>query len=177
MPLPSCSIGDDLPCRSARAWPTSPPKRLDDRLVAEADAERRNPRPEPPDHVDRDAGVGRPAGAGGDDDVRRRELLRFVGRDRIVPEHAHLRAELLEEVHEVVGERVVVVDDEEHLGILFGEVDRRFERSELVQALLVLGRGIRVCHDPGSRLQPRDASVSAIILIAMQVSSVPPGST
>ena len=40
-----------------------------DRLVAEADAERGDVRSEPPDHVDRDAGVRRAAGAGGDDDV------------------------------------------------------------------------------------------------------------
>jgi hypothetical protein len=41
---------------------------LDDRLVAEADAERRCGLAEPPDHVDRDACVRRPSRAGGDDE-------------------------------------------------------------------------------------------------------------
>ena len=86
-------------------------ERLDDRLVAEADAERRDARAEPANQLDRDAGVGRAAGAGGDEQVRRLESLGLLDRDRVVPEHLHLGAELLEEVHEVVGERVVVVDD------------------------------------------------------------------
>ena len=81
------------------------------------------------------------------------EPLRLVRRDRVVPEHAHLGAELLEEVDEVVGEAVVVVDHQEHLGTLLREVDRGLERGELVQALLVLGGWVGVCHDPGSRLQ------------------------
>src|SRR5581483_2402794 len=50
-------------------------ERLDDRLVAEADAERRDPRREPSDRLDRDARVRRPAGTGRDDELRRRELL------------------------------------------------------------------------------------------------------
>ena len=79
-------------------------ERLDDRLVAEADAERRHGRAEPPDQLDRDARVLGPARAGGDDEMRRRERLCLVGRDRVVTEDPHLDAELLEEVDEVVGE-------------------------------------------------------------------------
>ena len=64
----------------------------------------------------RRAGVLRPAGAGGDDEVRRRERFRLVGVDRVVPDHGHLRAELAEQVREVVGERVVVVDQQDGHG-------------------------------------------------------------
>src|SRR5207247_7699169 len=34
--------------------------------------------------------------------------------DLVVPAHEHLRPELLEEVDEVVGERVVVIDQQDH---------------------------------------------------------------
>jgi hypothetical protein len=44
-------------------------ERLDDRLVPEADAERRDPRGQPAHDLDRRAGVGRPPGAGGEDEV------------------------------------------------------------------------------------------------------------
>jgi hypothetical protein len=46
--------------------------------------------------------------------VRRRELLGLVRCDRVVPEHAHLGTELLEEVDEVVRKAVVVVDHQQH---------------------------------------------------------------
>ena len=87
---------------------------LDDRLVAEADAERRSRRAEPPDDLDRDPGAGGPAGTGGDDKVRRRQPLGLLDRDRVVPPHDDLHAELREEVREVVRERVVVVDEQDH---------------------------------------------------------------
>ena len=89
-------------------------ERLDDRLVAEADAERRHPRPEPADQLDRDARVLRTAGTGGD---RRGAMgssaLGLLDRDRVVPEDPHLGPELLEQVHEVVGERVVVIEHQQ----------------------------------------------------------------
>ena len=104
-------------------------------------------------------GVGRAAGTGGDDEPVGRERLRLVGGDRVVPVHDDLGAELLEQVHEVVGERVVVVDHRTftHAILLLREVDRRFERGELAQALLVLGGRVGVVHDPGARLEVRDA--------------------
>ena len=68
-------------------------ERLDDRLVAEADAERRRMfGPSRLDQLDRDARVLRTPGAGGDDEVRRRECSGLVGRDRVVPEDANLEA-------------------------------------------------------------------------------------
>ena len=53
-------------------------------------------------------------GPGEIDEVRRRERLRLVGRDRVVAAHDDLGAELAEQVREVVGERVVVVDQQDH---------------------------------------------------------------
>ncbi len=85
---------------------------LDDRLVAEADAERRRRRRQPADDVERRARRGRPAGAGGDDEVRRREPLGLVRVELVVAQHRHLDSERPEQVREVVRERVVVVDEE-----------------------------------------------------------------
>ena len=56
---------------------------------------------------------GGPAGAGGEDEVGG-QSLRLVRVDRVVAAHDDLRAELAEEVREVVGERVVVVDQQDH---------------------------------------------------------------
>ena len=97
-PCRRASTRDALPCSERLRLADLAAERLDDRLVAEADAERRDARPEPADQLDRDARVLRPAGAGGDDEVRRLQRLGLVDRDRVVPEHAHLGAELLEQV-------------------------------------------------------------------------------
>ena len=132
-------------------------ERLDDRLVAEADAERRRRRREPADDLDRRAGVRGPAGTGGDDELRRREPFRVVRGDLVVPQHLHVDAERAEEVREVVRERVVVVDQEHHRSLRLRELDRALERGELVQAFLVLGRRVGVGDDPAARLEIRDA--------------------
>ncbi len=84
---------------------------LDDRLMAEADPERWHARPEPADQLDRDPRVRRTAGTGGDHEVGGIEGLGLLDADRVVSEDPHLGSKLLEEVDEVVGERVVVVDD------------------------------------------------------------------
>ena len=87
---------------------------LDDHLVAEAHAQCGNRWREPPDDLQAGTGGGRPARARGDHEVRRLELLGLVRADRVVSAHQDLRAELSEEMREVVRERVVVVDQEDH---------------------------------------------------------------
>ncbi len=129
---------------------------LGQRLVAEADAERGDAAGEAAEDLERRAGVGRAAGTGGDDEVRRLEPLRPVGVDRVVPADHDVRAELAEQVREVVGEAVVVVDQEDHARRL-RQVDRLLERGQLRAALGVLGGGIGVGDDARSRLQVRDA--------------------
>src|SRR6185437_707925 len=87
---------------------------LADRLVAEAHAERRNGRAPPPNRIDGHAGLGRRARPGRNDNRRRRQLPDLVDGDGVVPTDGRLGPQLAEILHEVVGERVVVVDDEEH---------------------------------------------------------------
>ena len=100
---------------------------------------------------------GRP-GPGRDHDVRRRQPLGLLDRDLVVPPHHHLRPELAEQVRQVVRERVVVVDQEQHQPRL-RELDRALDRGELVQALLVLGGRVGVGDEPAARLQVGDAVV------------------
>ena len=90
-----------------------PAECLDDRLVPEAHAEGRHRGRQAPDDVDARTGIRRTSGTGGDDQVRRRELLRVVRVEHVVSDHDDLRAELFEEVRQVVREAVVVVDEQD----------------------------------------------------------------
>ena len=85
---------------------------LDDRLVPEADTERRRRRAELANELDRVAGVAGPSGAGRHHERVCSKRARLSDRDRVALPHHDLGAQFLEEVDEVVGERVVVVDDE-----------------------------------------------------------------
>ena len=60
------------------------------------------------------ASSGRP-GPGRDHDLLRRHRLDLAERHLVVAAHAHVGAQLAEILHEVVGERIVVVDDENHV--------------------------------------------------------------
>jgi len=65
--------------------------------------------------IERPAPAGRPW-ARRDDETVGREHHRFLGRDRVALSYEHLGSELFQQVHEVVGERVVVVDHEDAHG-------------------------------------------------------------
>src|SRR3954451_10941282 len=91
-----------------------PAEGFDDRLVAEAHAERRHALAQAADDLDGGACVLRAARPGRDEEMSGRELLGPVGVDLVVADDGHFRAELLEEVGEVVREAVVVVDEEDH---------------------------------------------------------------
>ena len=85
-----------------------------DTLVAEAHAEQRDRRSEAADDFARDARLVRRAGAGRNADARGLHRRDFVGRDFVVSLHERIRAEFAEILDEVVGEGVVVIDDEQH---------------------------------------------------------------
>ena len=114
-------ICDVLPCITCGARTTAAAVDLADALVPEADAEHRDAGlAEGADGVDRHADVGgivRAAGAGRDEDRVGLERLQLGERDRVVAVHDRFGAELTEVLHEVVDERVVVVDHEHpHVG-------------------------------------------------------------
>src|SRR5205814_10556877 len=85
-----------------------------DRLVTKTHAQQRRRRPEAANYVDRDACVLGSAGAWRDDDLIRRHRADLVEPDLVVAAHAYGGPELAEVLHEVVGERVVVIDDQNH---------------------------------------------------------------
>ncbi len=89
------------------------------RLMSEAHAENRHPGREALDRRHRDARILRTARTGRNDDVRRRERFDLVERHHVVAPDQHLGAHLAQVLCEVEGERVVVVDQQEH-GLFFG---------------------------------------------------------
>src|SRR5690606_24901626 len=85
-----------------------------DALVPQADAEYRYLLAQREDNLVADAAVVRVAGARADDDVRRLQRLDFCQGHRIVAEYLDLSAQLAEVLHQVIGKRVVVVDNDDH---------------------------------------------------------------
>ena len=71
------------------------------------------------DDITADAGFVWRAGARGDADALGGELADFVDAHGIIANHLHFRTKLAEVLHEVVGEGVVVIDNEEHLNSEF----------------------------------------------------------
>jgi hypothetical protein len=89
-------------------------ERLHERLVAEADAERRDPGLGEAAHdLDRHPGLVRRARAGRHDDAVVAVLEQVVDRRRVVAHRHRLGPELTQVLDEVVGERVVVVDHQD----------------------------------------------------------------
>src|SRR5712692_8651616 len=90
------------------------PERLADGLVPETDAENRRGRVEASDQTERDARAVRIARPRGDDDALGLESLHLVERDLVVARHVHAGAQLAHVLDEVVGERVVIIQHQDH---------------------------------------------------------------
>ena len=90
---------------------------LADRLVAEADAEDRDFRAGALDQRQADAGLVGRAGAGREHDGLGVHGHHLVDGDLVVAAHGELRPQLADVVDEVVGEAVVVIDDENGHGL------------------------------------------------------------
>src|SRR5690606_7502288 len=82
-------------------------------LVTETDAEDGDGRAELPDHLEAHARVLGLTRAGRDEDALGAHRGDVADGDSVVPSHLHLRSELAEVLYEVVGKRVVIVDDED----------------------------------------------------------------
>ncbi len=94
-------------------------KNLADGLVAEADAEDGSGVTKLADDITTDASFVWRAGARGDANALGGEFADFVDAHSIIANHLHFRAKLAKVLHEVVGEGVVVIDNEEHLNSEF----------------------------------------------------------
>src|SRR5688572_6916061 len=87
---------------------------LPDCLMAQANPENRNRLVEALNHLLGDSCIVWRARSGRNDNMRRVQAFDFFERHAIVAEHAQLMSHLTEILHEVVGKRIVVVDDEDH---------------------------------------------------------------
>ena len=116
-----------------------------------------------------------PAGAGGDDEVRRRERFRRVGVDRVVPDHRDLRAELSEQVRQVVGERVVVVDQQNRHYRASARSIAASSAASLFRHSWCSAAGSESTTMPPPACRYARPSRSSTVRIAMQVSSATPG--
>src|SRR5690349_15215904 len=84
------------------------------RLVPQAHAENRRRLSKAANHGHRDARVLGPSRPGRDDDALGLHLDDLLQRRRVVAHDSNVGAELPEVLHQVVGERIVVVEDENH---------------------------------------------------------------
>src|SRR6185437_11749438 len=146
-------------------------ERFDNRLVAEADSEGGSAGREPPDDLEGCSGVCRAAGTGGDDELRRGEPCGPGCVDGVVSTHDHLRAELAEQMREVVRERVVVVDEQDHrcsasARSIAASTAASFRRHSSCSAA-----GSESATIPAPAWRWATPSLSTIVLIAMHVSS------
>ena len=117
-------------------------------LVAQADAEDRDPGAEAHDHVVGDPRLARRAGPRGDDDVARGQGGDLGERDRVVAVDGGRFAQLAHVARQVVDEGVVVIDQQDH-----GALQRRHHPPRLVERLLVLPLRVRVGHDASAHLE------------------------
>src|SRR3954451_4695141 len=148
---------------------------LDQCLVAEADAKSGHAGGEPFDDLDRGARVGGPPRTGRDDELRPREALGLVGADRVVAMDDNLAAELAEHVHEVISERVVVVDEKDHSRASASSIASSSAAS-LRRHSLCSAAGSESATIPAPACRRATPSWRTIVRIGMRVSSVPSGS-
>src|SRR4029453_4265863 len=146
----------------------------DERLMPQTDAEGR-PAGQPHHDLERVSRPARPPRARRDDEVGGTETFSLVRVDLVVPANDDLDALLGNHVREVVGKAVVVVDEQNH---------RRASASSIARSMAASLFRHSSCSSPGteSATIPAPAwrcatpSASTIVLIAMHVSSEPPGS-
>jgi hypothetical protein len=101
-----------LPVHELAGWNDRPAERGRDRLVPEAHAEDRTPPEETIDELAEDRHLLRPAGPRREHQVARPNPFGRRPVDGIAPADDHGRAERPERLHEVPGERVEAVDQE-----------------------------------------------------------------
>src|SRR5271157_3901648 len=91
-----------------------PAEGLADGLVAEAHAQHGHAPGKMPDQFDADSGVLRRARAGRDNDAVGMKFFNLADGDLVIAPHHYLFSQFAQVLDQVVGERVVVVQDEDH---------------------------------------------------------------
>ena len=136
---------------------------LHDALVSEANTEDRNFPRERFNHRKRYTGVFRPSGTRRNNKMRRLECDGFVNADCVVSIHHHVGAARRKRLHQVVGEGVIVVDEQHahrcevvpvtHLKTLPGNLQRTSEYGAFGKHFLILLGRNRVRNNTGACLK------------------------
>src|SRR6266404_2019612 len=84
-----------------------------DALMAETNAKDRRSRTESANHFVADPGILGPAGTGRDADAFRTKRLDFSDRDLVIPLHYDVAIQHAEMLDEIVGKRIVIIDDQD----------------------------------------------------------------
>ncbi len=111
-PLGVVRDGRDLAVHQATGAHHLAAEHFDQGLMTETDAEYRQAACESLDHAHRDPRVARRTGARRDHQMGSAECQCLLHGDHVVAMHLHLRAQYQERLHQVVGERIVVVDQQ-----------------------------------------------------------------
>ena len=123
------------------------------------------------------ASSGRP-GPGRDDETVGRERLGLLDRDRVVAEDVDVGAALLEEVDEVPGERVVVVEHEDlHAYSTSASSMAASSAASFARHSRCSASGSESATTPAPACSRATPSATTIVRSAMHVSIVPSGST
>src|ERR1051326_4106519 len=91
------------------------PKYFANGLMAKADTENRNRFIKMTYNVFGDSGIRRRAGARRNNNTSRFQAVDFVQSDLIIPEYARFLAEFAQVLHQVISERIVIIDNENHI--------------------------------------------------------------
>src|SRR6266849_550212 len=104
-----------FPVHERRGSNDSASEYFTDGLMAEANTEYRNRFMKAPDNIFGYSGICRCAGARRNDNSRGFQALYFFECDLVIPEYTQFFAKLAQVLHQVIGERVVIIDNENHI--------------------------------------------------------------
>ena len=113
----------------------SPPERRADGLVSEANTENGKSSGETLDQLNANPRVLGSAGTRGDDDAFRLAARDFVDGNLIVAMDFHLAAQLAEILRQVIGKRIVVVEQQDHDAFSNGARDARILGQSAARAI------------------------------------------
>ena len=103
-----------LPVHEPSGSDNPPAERGADALVAETHPQDGNPARKMGDDIARDSRFPGGTGAGGNHDPRRAAVLQLLQGDLVVPDHIDTFTEFREVLHQIVGEGILIVDDQHH---------------------------------------------------------------
>ena len=110
----SCSTALVFPCIRSRRANDPAAERRANRLVPQAHSQDRNLARKVLDQRNADARFLRRARPRRNHNALRRQRLDLFDRDLVVAPNFHLRAQFAQELHQVVGKRIVIVEDKDH---------------------------------------------------------------